>query len=177
MLLTSSSLWAVGESVTSALSPLFAFSSSACSRPVCFSCPWLAPCCGPSILLTTQVVLEDVISRPENFSGEVLLRTRRRLGISEVVAGGMHLDVYQLAIQVTTISSLLLLYLAFVAASTCARLSFSLTSFWRCRPRRLLLSRGVTSSVPTHGATAESRQQTRFHIHVHHLVPHASNFC
>lgn len=38
--------------------------------------------------------------RPDNFSGEVLLRTRRRLGVSEVVAGGMHLDVYQAAIQV-----------------------------------------------------------------------------
>lgn len=48
-----------------------------------------------------KVALEDVITRPENFSGEVLLRTRRRLGISEVVAGGMHLDIYQLAIQVT----------------------------------------------------------------------------
>lgn len=43
-----------------------------------------------------------MISRPENFSGEVLLRTRRRLGVSEVVAGGMHLDIYQLAIQVST---------------------------------------------------------------------------
>ncbi|CAM9275179.1 unnamed protein product [Ectocarpus fasciculatus] len=46
-----------------------------------------------------QSVLEDVISRPESFSGEVLLRTRRRLGVSEVVAGGMHLDIYQSAIQ------------------------------------------------------------------------------
>lgn len=48
----------------------------------------------------SQSVLEDVISRPESFSGEVLLRTRRRLGVSEVVAGGMHLDIYQSAIQV-----------------------------------------------------------------------------
>ncbi|CAM9821657.1 unnamed protein product [Ectocarpus sp. 6 AP-2014] len=46
-----------------------------------------------------QSVLEDVTSRPESFSGEVLLRTRRRLGVSEVVAGGMHLDIYQSAIQ------------------------------------------------------------------------------
>lgn len=50
--------------------------------------------------MTQKMVLEDVISRPESFSGEILLRTRRRLGISEVVAGGMHLDIYQLAIQV-----------------------------------------------------------------------------
>lgn len=44
-------------------------------------------------------MLKDVVSRPESFSGEVLLRIRRRLGVSEVVAGGMHLDVYQSAIQ------------------------------------------------------------------------------
>lgn len=50
-------------------------------------------------LLALQSVLKDVVSRPESFSGEVLLRTRRRLGVSEVVAGGMHLDVYQSAIQ------------------------------------------------------------------------------
>lgn len=42
-----------------------------------------------------------MVSRPESFSGEVLLRTRRRLGVSEVVAGGMHLDMYQTAIQVS----------------------------------------------------------------------------
>lgn len=54
---------------------------------------------GP-IVLSSQMVLEDVISRPENFSAEALLRTRRRLGVSEVVAGGMHLDIYQSAIQV-----------------------------------------------------------------------------
>lgn len=53
-----------------------------------------------SVTLESQSVLEDVTSRPESFSGEVLLRTRRRLGVSEVVAGGMHLDIYQSAIQV-----------------------------------------------------------------------------
>lgn len=47
-----------------------------------------------------KTVLDDAVSRPESFSGEVLLRTRRRLGVSEVVAGGMHLDMYQTAIQV-----------------------------------------------------------------------------
>lgn len=67
-------------------------------------------CCVPA-LLCSQVVLEDVISRPESFSGEVLLRTRRRLGLSEVVAGGMHLDIYQLAIQVTFCPALLVLFL------------------------------------------------------------------
>ncbi|CAN0420386.1 unnamed protein product, partial [Discosporangium mesarthrocarpum] len=46
-----------------------------------------------------KAVLDDVVARPESFSGEVLLRTRRRMGVSEVVAGGMHLDVYQGAIQ------------------------------------------------------------------------------
>lgn len=50
----------------------------------------------------SQAVLEGVVLRPERFSGELLLRTRRRLGVSEVVAGGMHLDVYQSAIQVAT---------------------------------------------------------------------------
>ncbi|CAN0077716.1 unnamed protein product, partial [Sphacelaria rigidula] len=46
-----------------------------------------------------QTVLDDVVSRPESFSGDMLMRTRRRLGVSEVVAGGMHLDMYQTAIQ------------------------------------------------------------------------------
>lgn len=46
------------------------------------------------------------MQRPESFSGEILLRTRRRLGVSEVVAGGMHLDIYQRAIQVSDSSTL-----------------------------------------------------------------------
>lgn len=54
------------------------------------------------VLVALQAVLEDVIARPESFSGDVLLRTRRRLGVSEVVSGGMHLDIYQSAIQVNT---------------------------------------------------------------------------
>lgn len=58
--------------------------------------------CVSLAIRASQDVLDDVISRPENFSGEVLLRTRRRLGISEVVAGGMHLDIYQSAIQVSS---------------------------------------------------------------------------
>ncbi|CAM9327973.1 unnamed protein product, partial [Scytosiphon promiscuus] len=46
-----------------------------------------------------KVVLEDVTSQPDRFSAEALLRTRRRLGVSEVAAGSMHLDIYQTAIQ------------------------------------------------------------------------------
>lgn len=49
-----------------------------------------------------KTVLDDVVSRPESFSGDMLMRTRRRLGVSEVVAGGMHLDMYQTTIQVGT---------------------------------------------------------------------------
>lgn len=53
--------------------------------------------------IVVQTILEDVILRPESFSGEILLHTRRRLGVSEVVAGGMHLDIYQSAIQVAAV--------------------------------------------------------------------------
>ena len=53
-----------------------------------------------AVVTCLQAVLEDVISWPESFSGDVLLRTRRSLGVSEVVSGGMHLDIYQSAIQV-----------------------------------------------------------------------------
>lgn len=56
--------------------------------------------CVPPSHARLQAVLDEVISRPENFSGEMLLKTRRRMGLSEVVAGGMHLDMYQAAIQV-----------------------------------------------------------------------------
>ncbi|CAM9530507.1 unnamed protein product, partial [Phaeothamnion confervicola] len=39
-------------------------------------------------------ILDDVTLQPAAYSAEVLLRTRRRLGISEAVAGGMHLDAF-----------------------------------------------------------------------------------
>ncbi len=43
--------------------------------------------------------LQEMLDNPDAFSGEVLLRMRRELGVSDVAAGAMHLDVYQSRIE------------------------------------------------------------------------------
>ncbi len=43
--------------------------------------------------------LQRMLENPDAFSGEVLLRMRKGLGVSDVGAGAMHLDVYQSRIE------------------------------------------------------------------------------
>ncbi len=43
--------------------------------------------------------LQEMLEKPDAFSGEVLLRMRKGLGVSDVAAGAMHLDVYQSRIE------------------------------------------------------------------------------
>eukprot|EP01084_Bolivina_argentea_P164390 285799_1 len=43
--------------------------------------------------------LQEMLENPDAFSGEVLLRMRKGLGVSDVAAGAMHLDVYQSRIE------------------------------------------------------------------------------
>eukprot|EP00612_Vaucheria_litorea_P008167 CAMPEP_0171470436 /NCGR_PEP_ID=MMETSP0946-20130122/153_1 /TAXON_ID=109269 /ORGANISM="Vaucheria litorea, Strain CCMP2940" /LENGTH=842 /DNA_ID=CAMNT_0011999825 /DNA_START=373 /DNA_END=2901 /DNA_ORIENTATION=- len=42
-----------------------------------------------------EELIKKVIENPSEFNAEALMRTRRKLGISEVVSGGMHLSKYQ----------------------------------------------------------------------------------
>jgi hypothetical protein len=44
-------------------------------------------------------VLGEMLQSPDLFSGEVLLRARRSLGITDVMAGALHLDTYHAYIQ------------------------------------------------------------------------------